>query len=147
MAVAAGNEAQDANNTSPASEPTLFTVGATDSSDRFAYFSNFGTVVDVLAPGVSIQSTWLNDGIVRHTHPCLACMGRWDDKYTQNIMSGTSMATPHVAGLAAYILAHEGRKTPAALSPRIQSLTLRDKITSLPPGTKNYLAFNGNPSG
>jgi len=64
MAVAAGNSAVDASNSSPASEPTVFTVGATDSSDRLATFSNYGSVVDILAPGVSILSTWLNGGTV-----------------------------------------------------------------------------------
>ena len=64
MAVAAGNEAQDASNSSPASEPTVFTVGATDSSDRLATFSNYGTLVDVNAPGVNILSTWLAGGTV-----------------------------------------------------------------------------------
>lgn len=64
LAVAAGNEAQDASNSSPASEATAYTVGATDSSDRIASFSNYGTVVDILAPGVSILSTWLNGGTV-----------------------------------------------------------------------------------
>ncbi|KAH8642023.1 subtilisin-like serine protease-like protein PR1A [Alternaria alternata] len=64
MAVAAGNEAQDAANSSPASEPTVYTVGATDSSDRLASFSNYGSIVDILAPGVSILSTWLNGGTV-----------------------------------------------------------------------------------
>ena len=64
MAVAAGNEGADAINSSPASEPTVFTVGATDSSDRLASFSNYGSVVDILAPGVSILSTWNNGGTV-----------------------------------------------------------------------------------
>jgi subtilisin family serine protease len=64
MAVAAGNEAQNAANVSPASEPTAFTVGASDSTDKFASFSNFGAVVDIIAPGVSILSTWLNGGTV-----------------------------------------------------------------------------------
>ncbi|KAL6712150.1 hypothetical protein ACN47E_000027 [Coniothyrium glycines] len=127
LAVAAGNEAQDASNSSPASEATAYTVGATDSSDRLASFSNFGTVVDILAPGVSILSTWLNGGT--------------------NTISGTSMASPHVAGLAAYLLSFEGKQTPAALSSRITALSLRNKITGLPSSTKNYLAFNGNPSG
>lgn len=127
LAVAAGNEAQDASNSSPASEASAYTVGATDSSDRLATFSNYGTVVDILAPGVSVLSTWLNGGT--------------------NSISGTSMASPHVAGLAAYLLAFEGKKTPAALSARITALSLRNKITGLPSSTKNYLAFNGNPSG
>ena len=57
MAVAAGNESQDAANASPASEATAFTVGASDSKDAFASFSNYGSVVDIIAPGVSILST------------------------------------------------------------------------------------------
>lgn len=57
------------------------------------------------------------------------------------------MASPHVAGLGAYLLGFEGKKTPAALSTRITALSLRNKITGVPSSTKNYLAFNGNPSG
>ena len=64
LAVAAGNDGVDAANSSPASEPTAYTVGATDSTDRLASFSNYGAVVDILAPGVSILSTWLNGGTV-----------------------------------------------------------------------------------
>lgn len=55
------------------------------------------------------------------------------------------MATPHVAGLAAYLLAFEGKRTPAALAARLQSLAAKDKIKNVPSGTVNYLAFNGNP--
>ncbi|EUC31048.1 hypothetical protein COCVIDRAFT_18802 [Bipolaris victoriae FI3] len=126
FAVAAGNSAANAANFSPASEPTVYTVGATDSSDRLATFSNFGASVDILAPGVSILSTWIG--------------GR------TNTISGTSMASPHVAGLAAYILTLEGKKTPAALSSRLTALSLKSKVTGLPSGTVNNLAFNGNPS-
>jgi hypothetical protein len=57
------------------------------------------------------------------------------------------MATPHVAGLAAYLLGLEGKKTPAALGARIIALSNKGKITGLPSGTANQLAFNGNPSG
>lgn len=64
LAVAAGNEDEDASNSSPASEPTAYTVGATDSSDRLASFSNYGTAVDILAPGVSILSTWIGSSTV-----------------------------------------------------------------------------------
>ncbi|KAJ4295281.1 hypothetical protein N0V90_007292 [Kalmusia sp. IMI 367209] len=123
LAVAAGNEAQSAANVSPASEPTVFTVGATDSSDVFASFSNYGSLVDGNAPGVSILSTWNNGGT--------------------NTISGTSMATPHVAGLGAYLLALEGKKTPAALTTRIQTLSNKNKITSIKSGTVNYLVYNG----
>ena len=57
------------------------------------------------------------------------------------------MATPHVAGLGAYLLALEGKKTPAALGARIVELSTKNKITGLNTGTVNYLIFNGNPSG
>jgi len=127
LAVAAGNDGANAANYSPASEASACTVCATDSSDTFASFSNYGSVVDVCAPGVSILSTWNNGGT--------------------NSISGTSMATPHVAGLGAYLLALEGKMTPAALCSRIQTLSNKNKISGVPSGTKNYLAFNGNPSG
>jgi subtilisin family serine protease len=123
VVAAAGNAAADARDTSPASEATAFTVGATDSSDRFASFSNFGASVDVLAPGVSILSTSNTGG-------------------TQS-MSGTSMAAPHVAGLAAYILGFEGKMAPSALAARLQALSLKDKITGVPSDTRNYLAHSG----
>ena len=57
--------------------------------------------------------------------------------------SGTSMATPHVAGLAAYLLGLEGKMAPDVLAARIQTLSLKNKITGVPSGTNNYLAFNG----
>lgn len=55
------------------------------------------------------------------------------------------MATPHIAGLAAYLLAFEGSRTPAALCSRIQALATSGKITGLPSGTQNLLAYNGAP--
>jgi len=62
MAVAAGNSGVNANTSSPASEPTVCTIGAIDAStDKIASFSNYGTVVDLYAPGVNVLSTW-NDG-------------------------------------------------------------------------------------
>jgi len=127
MSVAAGNDGANAANSSPASEPTVFTVMASDSTDRLASFSNYGAICDMIAPGVSILSTWLNGGT--------------------NTISGTSMATPHVAGLAAYIQGLEGKRTPAALSSRLQTLATKNVVTGVPSGTVNYLAFNGNPSG
>ncbi|EAQ85604.1 hypothetical protein CHGG_06857 [Chaetomium globosum CBS 148.51] len=126
LAVAAGNDNANSANYSPASEASVCTVGATDSSDRKASYSNYGSVVDIQAPGTNILSTWIG--------------GR------TNTISGTSMASPHIAGLAAYLLALEGSKTPAALCNYIKSTALSGAVSGLPSGTTNRLAFNGNPS-
>ena len=85
-AVAAGNESSDACTRSPASAPLAYTVGSTTSSDNRSSFSNFGTCVDIFGPGSSITSAWYTG-----------------DNATTTI-SGTSMASPHVAGAAALIL-------------------------------------------
>jgi len=122
FAIAAGNSASDATNFSPASEPSACTVGASDISDVMAYFSNYGSLVDVYAPGVDVTSSWNDGGI--------------------NTISGTSMATPHVAGLGAYLLALESIST-STLCERIVELATKDVITDLPAGTANLLAYNG----
>ncbi|KAL6800757.1 subtilisin-like protein [Trichoderma sp. SZMC 28013] len=127
LAVAAGNDGADARNTSPASEPTVCTVGASTSADARASFSNYGSVVDIFAPGQDVLSTWPN----RQT----------------NTISGTSMATPHIVGLGAYLLALEGPRDPQALCARIQALSGRSLLSGVPSGTINAVAFNGNPSG
>ncbi|KAL7628531.1 Cuticle-degrading protease [Parahypoxylon ruwenzoriense] len=127
LAVAAGNDNQNAANSSPASEPTVCTVGATTQSDARASYSNYGSVVDIFAPGSSILSTWTS--------------GR------TNTISGTSMATPHIAGLAAYLLALEGQRAPQTLCSYIASTANTGILSGIPSGTANRLAFNGNPSG
>merc|ERR1711924_19151 len=86
MIVAAGNEAQNACDTSPASEPSAVTVGATTKSDARASYSNYGKCLDLFGPGSDIISAWIG-------YPSAT-----------NTISGTSMATPHVAGVAAKYL-------------------------------------------
>ncbi|KAI1818361.1 proteinase T-like protein [Poronia punctata] len=127
LAVAAGNSNADAANTSPAGEGQVCTVGASTDADARATFSNYGAVVDVFAPGQDVLSTW-NDGGV-------------------NTISGTSMASPHIAGLGAYLLALDGFKDPQTLCAYIGSTGTRDVLSNIPSGTINSLAFNGNPSG
>ncbi|KAK2605973.1 hypothetical protein QQS21_003599 [Conoideocrella luteorostrata] len=126
VAVAAGNgDARgnpiNAQNVSPASEKSACTIGATDSSDRVASFSNYGSLVDLHGPGVSVVSVRAGGG------------------YTT--MSGTSMATPHVAGLGAYFL---GLGKPANnMCQYLQSVALKNNIQGLHSGTSNLLAQNG----
>jgi len=92
--VAAGNNAASACNYSPARAPGAITVGATNSIDNRAYFSNFGTCVDIFAPGEAITSAWIGSNTATST------------------ISGTSMASPHVAGVVAQHLAHQTVATP-----------------------------------
>jgi subtilisin family serine protease len=125
VVVAAGNSDDDAANYSPASEPTAITVGAIDSNDARASFSNFGSLVDVFAPGVNVLSSWIGSTTATNT------------------ISGTSMATPHIAGLAAYLIVLEGLTTPAAVVNRIQALATSGKITDAE-STNNLIGYNGN---
>ncbi|KAI9188943.1 hypothetical protein H9P43_000365 [Blastocladiella emersonii ATCC 22665] len=120
--IAAGNESQDACKVSPASVPEAITVGATENTDALASYSNFGTCVDVLAPGTGILSTW-NNG-------------------KTNTISGTSMATPHVAGLVALVLSENPGLTPAQVAAKISAAATTDKITGVK-GSPNKLIFNG----
>ncbi|KAI3322667.1 subtilisin-like protein [Xylariaceae sp. AK1471] len=124
--IAAGNNYVNAANTSPASAANAITVAALDSSWKFASFSNYGAVVDIAAPGVDILSSWIGGNSASNT------------------ISGTSMATPHVAGLALYLIALEGLSTPAAVTARIKALATTGKITSVPSGTTNAITYNGN---
>lgn len=124
VAVAAGNDNANASGFSPANEPTVCTVGATTNTDARSSFSNFGPLVDVFAPGTNILSTWIGGTSATNT------------------ISGTSMASPHVAGLAAYYLALAGKKTPDALCTYLRTTANTGVITGLPSGTGNFLAYN-----
>ena len=125
VVVAAGNDDDDAGNYSPASEPTAITVGAIDAADNRASFSNYGSLVDVFAAGVNVLSTWIGSTTATNT------------------ISGTSMATPHIAGLAAYLIALEGLSTPAAVQSRIKALATSGKVVDAE-SANNLIGYNGN---
>ncbi len=138
MVLAAGNNNGNACATSPASEPTAFTVAATDRNDQRAGFSNFGSCVDIHGPGVSITSAW-------HT-----------GNTATNTISGTSMASPHGAGIAAlYMQGNPNATAPAAMQ-ALAALTMPG-VASDPAGSPNLLMFSdvtganpgdpGNPGG
>ncbi|CZF77896.1 S8 family peptidase [Grimontia marina] len=119
--LAAGNSDADACNASPAREPSGVTVGSTMSSDKRSSFSNWGSCVDVFAPGSSIKSAW------------------YDGSY--KTISGTSMATPHVAGVAALYLQENNTLSPAELSALISQRASVGKVKD-PRGTVNKLAYS-----
>jgi subtilisin family serine protease len=122
-AIAAGNSSSDASGFSPARVQEAVTVAASDINDAQADFSNFGSLVDLYAPGVDITSSW-NDGAT-------------------NTISGTSMATPHVAGAAAQFLQANPQATPADVAAGLTGAASPDKITGASPGTPNLLLYNG----
>lgn len=119
--VAAGNENQDACNVSPAGAANPVTVGASTVQDERAYFSNKGKCVDIFAPGLNILSTW-------NTGPT-----------SVNTISGTSMASPHIVGLLAYLLSIYGTEDfkalagPAELSLAEVQDSLASKLSSIMP--------------
>ncbi len=119
--IAAGNSAALASTSSPADVPEAITVGATDINDAFATFSNYGSLVDISAPGVNITSAWITSTT------------------STNTISGTSMATPHVTGVAALYLQSNPTASPAQIQAAITSNSNTGKITALKTGTVNKL--------
>jgi subtilisin family serine protease len=125
VVAAAGNSNADTAAWSPANLPEAITVAASNRDFRRWQYSNWGSTVDLFAPGQDVPSTWV---------------GSANQVYTT---SGTSMAAPYVAGIAAYLLSLEGTKSPADLKARILDLATSDLISDAK-GVPNLLLYNGN---
>jgi subtilisin family serine protease len=124
FAVAAGNENQNACNVSPAREPSAITVGSTTTTDARSSFSNFGTCVDIFAPGSSITSSWNTSDTATNT------------------ISGTSMATPHVTGVAALFLETNPGASPATVTAAIVNSSTPNHVSNAGTGSPNRLLFS-----
>ncbi|AGL15563.1 S8 family peptidase [Actinoplanes sp. N902-109] len=122
-ALAAGNSTANACNSSPARVPAAITVGATTSTDARASYSNYGTCLDIFAPGSSITSDWYSSNTATNT------------------ISGTSMASPHVAGAAALVLSANPSYTPAQVRDTLVNQATAGKVTNPGTGSPNRLLF------
>ena len=121
---AAGNSAVDACGSSPARVPAAITVAASDSADRQAAFSNYGSCVDLYAPGVAITSASYSSATASAS------------------MSGTSMATPHAAGVGAVLLAQNPALTPAQVAAALASSSTAGVVLGAAAGTPNRLLYS-----
>lgn len=124
VVVAAGNSNNDACNSSPARVTSAITVGATESNDSRASYSNFGVCLDLFAPGSAISSAWIGSTTAVNT------------------ISGTSMASPHVAGISARLLAANTGLTPAQVENAIKTGATASVVSNPGPGSLNLLAFS-----
>lgn len=132
FAVAAGNDNADSCNYSPAAAEKAVTVGASTLVDERAYFSNYGTCNDIFAPGLNIPSTWKGS------------------KHAVNTISGTSMASPHIAGLLAYFLSLQPLSdsayavadiTPKKLKANLIAIATPGSLTEVPSNTDNVRSY------
>ncbi|RKF56686.1 Subtilisin-like protease 2 [Erysiphe neolycopersici] len=130
VVVAAGNSNKDAQNISPASANSAVTVGAIDAAtDRRAKFSNFGQQIDIFAPGVKVESVGIKDD------------------FDVKVLNGTSMASPHIAGLALYLISKEPElDTPQKVIARILEMARSTDATvgDNQPSTTKLIAYNGS---
>ena len=124
FAVAAGNDNADACTNSPGDVTEAIVVGATTSTDARASYSDYGTCVDVFAPGSNITSTW------------------YSSTTATNTISGTSMATPHVTGVAALYLQGNPSATPATVQSAIINSATPNVVTSPGTGSPNRLLYS-----
>ncbi len=123
FAIAAGNDNANACNYSPARVASAITVGATTNTDARASYSNYGTCLDIFAPGSSITSAW------------------YTSTTATNTISGTSMATPHVCGAAALYLSANPSATPAAVRDALVNNATANVVTSAGTGSPNKLLY------
>lgn len=121
--VAAGNDNTNACNYSPARAADAITVGSTASNDSRSSFSNYGSCLDIYAPGSSITSAW------------------YTSNSATNTISGTSMASPHVAGVAALYLDESPSLTPVQVDALLSSRATAGKVTDAKSGSPNELLF------
>ena len=121
--IAAGNESQPSGGTSPQRVGEAIIVGATDSTDARADFSNFGPLLSVFAPGVDVLSAWIGSDTASNT------------------ISGTSMATPHVAGVVALHLESDPQTSPAGIRSGLQAQATTGRVRDPGAGSPNRLLF------
>ena len=124
MVVAAGNDNVDACTSSPAAEPSAITVAATTDADQRAAFSNYGKCVDLFAPGYNITSAYFSSATA------------------SALMSGTSMAAPHVAGVAALVLQQNPTATPSTVSDFLKTYGSANKLAGVGTGSPNILVYS-----